>query len=292
MDNKALAQFIKTELSRAISRIETLVLKVGHPRQQDETRAEPAHGTDNQRSDTRPAVPAPAPANSKQSKRSVNTPRPRRKITIRLWRQFKRLFLKKDRLERVAFIAGISYAAVTFVQWRDLRHNFAADQRAWIRVEINMPVTLTSDFAILGQMRNVGKSPASKVDGQIVVQIVNADEAPSFNGQVHQYVWTNIVFPSDFSEFSTGRTPNNTDGSVRPLDAEEMRRLSSGTAYLAVFGVVTYRDYFGDHWTRFCVPKGYQTGVRQYSSKSCVGWNDVGEGPIGFTGGPKETEKK
>src|ERR1022692_1442745 len=34
-------------------------------------------------------------------------------------------------LEGTAFAFGIFYAVVTFWQWRDLRHNFKVDERAW-----------------------------------------------------------------------------------------------------------------------------------------------------------------
>src|SRR5579872_5423243 len=37
-------------------------------------------------------------------------------------------------LQTTGIIFAIGYAVITFLQWRDLRHNFQVDERAWLDV--------------------------------------------------------------------------------------------------------------------------------------------------------------
>jgi hypothetical protein len=175
----------------------------------------------------------------------------------RKWWKSKSFQWYKDRFEIIALVAGVGYAVVTYLQWRDLRGNFASAQRSWIRVDLGIPAKLDPSASIAILLRNIGKSPALRLEGGVMVQVVDADSSPSFpKGTVNlRKILANMLFPSDEVSFNSGRTPNNPDGTVRPLDAEESRRLAAGDAYLAIWGIIAYRDGFGDHWTRFCTSK-------------------------------------
>ena len=181
----------------------------------------------------------------------------------------------------IAAGGAIFYAGIAYRQWRDLRHNFAVDERAWLKVEVGMPPSLSPEAQVVVNIRNVGKSPALNLFGGVIVQIVDAKSAPSFppSGTAEfRKMAMNMVFPSDQTSFSSGRSPNNPDGTLRPLTDEEMRSLATGNTYLAAFGVIAYRDQFGDHWTRFCAPKSYQGGPKDFYWGSCILWNAVGDG--------------
>lgn len=196
----------------------------------------------------------------------------------------------KARLEIAAIPFIIGYAVVTFFQWRDLRHNFEVDQRGWIKVNVDMPTALGPQSPVVVGMQNVGKSPALELFGGVVVQLVDAKSAPSFPSgtQIRQFE-ASMLFPSEPISFDSGRTPANPDGTLRPLDEREMGRLTSGNAYLAAFGVIAYKDQFGDHWTRFCSSKSYQAGPRDFHWRSCVRWNAVGDGLTKW-GSPSDLE--
>lgn len=182
----------------------------------------------------------------------------------------------------IAASGAILYGWIAFSQWRDLRHNFEVDQRAWLKVEVEMPARpLNSQTPVVVTVRNVGKSPALKLFGGVIVQVVDAKSAPSYppsgKGEMRQ-VAVNMIFPADLTTFSSGRTPNNLDGTMRPLSDDEMRSLSAGDSYLAAFGIIAYQDQFGDHWTRFCAPKSYQAEPKDFYWRSCILWNAVGDG--------------
>jgi hypothetical protein len=188
----------------------------------------------------------------------------------------------------LGFAAAAVYAWIAYGQWHDLQHNFTVEQRAWIKVEVEMPMILKADSAIPLSIRNIGKSPALSLHGIVAAEIVDADKSPSLDPSPAKTVlktrdiWANMLFPTDHADITTGRTPNNKDGSVRPLTPEELSRLASGKAYFAAFGIVAYKDQFGDHWTRFCQPKSYQAGPATFHTGPCFAWNAVGDGPTGW----------
>jgi hypothetical protein len=57
----------------------------------------------------------------------------------RCWNLVRRLKWKSA-LEVIGIIAGIGYAIITFLQWRDLGRNFKDSQRAWVGPNFTVPV--------------------------------------------------------------------------------------------------------------------------------------------------------
>jgi hypothetical protein len=287
MDNRALADFIRTELSKVTSAISKLAVKISaladNPREQKPETIAPKQTAADKAEDSKARVPivSPAPANPREPNRGTRPRFPRRTFRRRVWRQFKRIFCKKDRWERIGIAFGIAYAITTILQWHDLRSNFAAEQRAWIKVDWGFATKLDPLMPVVVYLHNVGKSVALRIQGGVIVQVVDADKSPSFplgTTVTIRRTFINTMFPSESTSFDSGRTPNNPDGTIRPLEAEELRKLASGEAYLATFGIIAYRDQFGDHWTRFCTWKGFQSGMRDFHTGSCLDWNQVGEG--------------
>jgi hypothetical protein len=194
----------------------------------------------------------------------------------------------KTRIEIVALIAGVGYAIITYLQWQDLRHNFAVDQRAWLTFKLHRSadtpeiesVTFTSNQPVTYPFRlvNVGKTPAINIEAHVFVDIVDAQHEPAL-GDVdirpshhpHGRITSGIVFPNDDLAHQITRPAK--DSSPMLATPEEVSSIASGNAYLAVYGIATYDDILGaHHWTRFCRWIG---GRGTFRAESCTKYNSV-----------------
>lgn len=182
MDNKALADFIRLEISRLSATINKLVHLLNTPGKQNPTSiaSEGAAEDEGDRAPGTTSVVAPRPANPDKTKKSRRYAAPRRTLKWKAWRWTRRIFLKKDRLERVGICFGVAYAIVTIIQWRDLRQNFKIDQRAWVSIGFALPATITPNASVVVEAKNVGKSPAVRSAGDYLFQVIDSDSAPSF----------------------------------------------------------------------------------------------------------------
>jgi hypothetical protein len=62
-------------------------------------------------------------------------------------------------------------------------------------------------------------------------------------------------------------------GGANLATEEEVVGIRDGKLYLAVYGVIAYRDVFGvDHWTHFCKWEG-ENGT--FQAKKCTQYNSV-----------------
>jgi hypothetical protein len=225
------------------------------------------------------AIP-PSPASPNQPKQSAQTRTPRRNFGRRVWRWIKRIFLKRDRLERIGILFGVAYAITTILQWRDLRRNFVTDERAWVNIApleqlTTMPVDSVQALIINARMVNSGKTPATKgIHIECVVEIVKATTPPSFDYNGFRAI-TDIplIFPTHVSDVPCMKSTGNILNPV-PVTPDQRRDLKSGALYLAIFGKIDYRDQFGPHWTHFCWWQGFAEGA-MVASRPCVDYNDV-----------------
>jgi hypothetical protein len=180
-------------------------------------------------------------------------------------------------LQTGGVIAGIGYAVVTFWQWRDLRHNFQVDQRAWIKATVIWTGFPSTEQTLI-RIANTGKSVAISPHAVAIMEIVNAKSEPSlmWKFRPHQNVQFSLDFPGDIEEpFPlTFFAENN---SARKLSEAEKQSLTAGTSYVVASGLVIYSDQFGEHWTRFCSWQGFAKDA-SFSSRPCVAWNAVGDG--------------
>jgi len=197
-------------------------------------------------------------------------------------------------LEGGGIVSVILYAYVTWVQWRDLRHNFEIDQRAWVRMKyakldrVDEKAPLTSWELTVN---NVGKSPALNSQLDAVLEVVPRDSAPSFNfGKAHSAAIFSILFPGDEQPMPIGFSAlkEGLGGGVTPrtLSNTEVHDLVIGSAYLAMIAQASYSDQFGSHWTRFCIWKAFVDPFEldKFNARSCVAWDSVGDGtppPLG-----------
>ena len=186
-----------------------------------------------------------------------------------------------QRLEAAGIVFAMAYAIVTGLQWWDLRQNFKIDQRAWVKVRYQFlpdqldPKKPLDRWLVVGV--NAGKSVATGVHMKTQFEIVPSSASPSYSF-IKQHGEGDIspLFPGDDSGFVPAFL-ESTKTAPRALRADEIDDLTKGLSYLAVFGIVTYKDQFGPHWTRFCFWKSFAT-QGNFNADSCVEWNTVGDG--------------
>ncbi|HVN92904.1 MAG TPA: hypothetical protein VMT38_04380 [Terracidiphilus sp.] len=148
--------------------------------------------------------------------------------------------------------------------------------RAWLTVTRNPPFpTLEKiDYLVFPwEIENTGKTPTGPVSIDVVVEIVNSGEEPSFNysqGHVLQMfgtVFPNKALPFQAILFKSDQTPAR-------LSPEDRKKLSKGKAYLATFGKINYSDSFGPHWTQFCEWDHFATPI-SVNALDCANYNKV-----------------
>lgn len=195
---------------------------------------------------------------------------------------------KRFVVEWVTLVFVIVYAGITgwiayinHSQWKDLRHNFAAQERAWIEIkEVDPPPKIDEDtvFNAWGvKITNPGKSIALEVHIYGHMEIVDKEMSPSFSFPENHFFQIDgaAFFPGSEGTFPIGfdQFPN-----PRALTKDEIQTLLRGDAYLAAYVEVLYRDQFGWHWTRYCGWRGFAYRITYFQSRSCVVWNTVGDG--------------
>jgi len=188
----------------------------------------------------------------------------------------------KTRLELIGILVAVGYGVVTYLEWRDLRRNFQAEQRSWIKIKltptkwsqdtpVDLPLTLT----------NIGKSPITYLQADGVVEFVDANSSPSFKmKQQHANLWQmDILFPSDYSKFDEFIFDPVTK-QHNPPKPSEVDGFNTGKMYIATFGLIQYFDQFGMHWYRFCewISSDTISVPIQFQSAGCVSWNRTGDG--------------
>ena len=110
----------------------------------------------------------------------------------------------KVMLEIVGIPFAIAYAVVTFFQWRDLRHNFEVDQRAWLKIVLSWPDPITTVPATAKLIfQNTGKSVMTSIYAESSFEIVKSDSPPSFSlKKMHNPTSEASLFPTDASDSS------------------------------------------------------------------------------------------
>ena len=148
--------------------------------------------------------------------------------------------------------------------------------RAWIRPLNDGPFPALKDIRHLvfpWKIDNVGKTPAGPITINIVVEIVDSKNEPSFDyskGHVKQLFGT--VFSGEDLPFQA--VLFRADKSLGELTTPETQKLQNGDAYLATFGMITYSDSFGPHWTHLCQWKNF-AATMSANTVACATYNRV-----------------
>ena len=162
-------------------------------------------------------------------------------------------------------------------------------ERAWVYIEIlaqtfhwevNKPL-----FAPV-ILRNNGHTPATNIYGQGVVDIISVGEGPRFvyKGRPRAIFKAGTMYPDsplsfafNTSKFKVGTSDIESNVEPLPLSAKAVQDINEGTAYIAVYGIITYQDIFGvEHFTRFCAFNSPKISAAiEESAKSCAEYNKI-----------------
>ncbi len=168
----------------------------------------------------------------------------------------------KRALEILAVLGLGVYCTLTFMQWRDFRHNFETDERGWISPSFTFnseKVFLEGDAFVPGKMfdgyavikiLNSGKTPIFRTESHVWVEILDHDSPPTFTwqGSMHTITYGGLIFPGKSVDIESHRF--RLSGEIfNPTDAE-IEALRSDTDYVVAYGYTVYSDSFGMHWTR------------------------------------------
>jgi hypothetical protein len=262
-----------TNLEKAVHRLEDLIGTGKH-----HNKAVEQQGHSDQKSEDAPwptAIIPPTPKNTGDSKRGSDTPIPWWKRTLR------RISGKALRWnwwrvpEGLGIIAVIWYAAITHLQWQDLRHNFEADQRAWVGfIELEEPnEPAVGNFRAGISAENRGKTPA--VHAKIRIGISEPYCLALLPSDPFQLVHT---MPKTVE---TSLLPNHPQKSgivgisISADDFRDLRDLEKKPGCrLLVFASVDYCDVFGHaHFRHFC--SYWQRSGKEFDI--CESYNDGDE---------------
>jgi len=149
-------------------------------------------------------------------------------------------------IEGLTLIAVVVYAVVTYYQWRDLRCNFAAEQRAWVMPFKYGEAVDDSGYVVGARVfyRNTGKTPALRAFA-VANWVPRKEMIPTRDTQPVSGV-ASLSLPPD----------GETDKTI-PIPADTVRLIMAGNSCGYIFGTVWYDDIFGhSHWVEFCAKVG------------------------------------
>jgi hypothetical protein len=264
-------------LTKRVVSLERIVQELSNaPRKQDE--APPHYEHDATKEDHRAKRKAPFSANVTPGPEQANGAKNKWYKTAFWW--IVRVIWNFKFLEGVGILAVIVYAVLTYLQWKDLSHNFRIDERAWLEVRRKGDTggmfalgTLTPGDTIQPQklvLTNIGKSPAMNIEIRSSSEIAYNEVGPTFGYEVTAFSAAGMSFPNRPWEFPGGAYLN--------LDESLQRKFFGGRAFLATYGTVTFNDIFGiTHWAKFCVWEIAGTVEPQNfkGAKACSDYNSV-----------------
>jgi hypothetical protein len=166
----------------------------------------------------------------------------------------------KKVLEVLAVVIALGYAVVTFCMWRDLKHNFTVDERAWVAaIAISDAPRIDKPFDVVVRIRNTGKTFAKETGVVDAAEPLLQDQSPDFAGELSRKPTSvTVLAPNgDFVSTIHVRLPDDKQTLSKPgLDAM-IGELKSERMRLVIHGRITYKDIFDSpHWTTFCFNLG------------------------------------
>lgn len=182
-------------------------------------------------------------------------------------------------LERIGILAVIVSTVVTTFGWRDQRENFRYEHRAWLKVDFKL---LQAPITIGENISNIGKSPIIRSETRSWIEILKNNQVPSLDPRpIPNLSQFHLLYPTDSYTFPIWRYSK--DKLVVPITDDERNSLHAGTSYVAVYGVTTYTDQFGEHWGKFCMwTSAFAIQPNdpniQYSAGPCATFNATGDG--------------
>ena len=260
-----------TKLERAVADLQKSQLEtVSSPREHNPESVGDQSDSSQERTS---APPAPPIVNNPKANRPDAKSRAKNAKPWRVWLVEKVIRRWVRWLQVLGIIAGIAYALVTYFQWRDLRKNFRDTERAWLKIEPAWPTS--PDGSVVLTVSNLGKSVAFRTQVNVWVEAVDQFSLPPLDEKgMHGGAEWGLIFPGDKQRLPAER--NRPDGSgFWPFTESEKADVISGKMYVVAYGIATYNDAFGYHWTRYCSWKSY--GNKDSAAEPCVAYEAVGD---------------
>jgi hypothetical protein len=145
----------------------------------------------------------------------------------------------------------------THIQLADAQKTARLEQQAWVQlgvVDENFRPVPNAPLVVSFRTTNVGKIPASKVNADFYIEIVESNVPPTFDFQrTHVGNFGGVLFPSaKFETPAAWLLPNTTLADPPKLPEDIWHRLMEGQEYVALYAQATYTDAYGDHWLKWC----------------------------------------
>lgn len=167
----------------------------------------------------------------------------------------------------VASLLGVIYSV------NSSKRALEATDRAWIKIDVGWPANPNGTAMLT--VSNLGKSVAVRTQVSVWIETDDAASAPPLkeNG-LHGIQQWGLIFPGDKDSYPAERGQSN--GTLWPFTASERSDLLSGAKYVVAYGIASYNDQFGYHWTRYCSWKLYAgSGAR---AEPCTAYEAIGDG--------------
>jgi hypothetical protein len=155
------------------------------------------------------------------------------------------------------------------------------EERAWLVVvpkgTVAFPLNVAPQADVI--ITNTGKSSATRIMESFYVQIVPNGKAIDFEAQVpHSGLYNGLAIPNTPQELTILRQRTRVGhpdiNEPDPVTLEEQTAIANGKSWIAVHGIVRYRDIFGqDHWIKYCGWSGAKPGA--YDSGTCTEYNST-----------------
>jgi hypothetical protein len=174
---------------------------------------------------------------------------------------YKSLKRWKTILEVVAIPFAIGYAFVTFFQWRDLRSNFTADQRAWVLATgfvLSAEPMVGQSFSVRTRIQNSGKTPA--IDFAFQDAVTFGSQPPRCFEWIPNAPTNRGIVPANANDFFVQ------SGVPFTVTARQFPSYQAKTTFLYFIGMIRYQDVFSkQHWSRFCAFHPYGEPLTQFT---------------------------
>lgn len=178
----------------------------------------------------------------------------------------------------------------------DADAHFSLDERAWIAVGVaNGTLFEGKPLYISTRIMNNGRTPARKVTGDFIVEMVSPSAKPEFlyEGRHRFHLPEVTVMPNapiDFPVYGVSQDKKYPIGKPSPeiIYTHEMRiQVEKGSRIIVMYGRVTYEDVFGGrHWVNFCTLGGPEkfggADVANIFATGCDGYNNSEESQLPF----------
>jgi hypothetical protein len=149
------------------------------------------------------------------------------------------------------------------------------DEKAWLIFDTDysdrLKLRKSEEIFVPIQLRDIGKTPARKIDGFVVIEELKTGDAPRFDKSIFIPLRAGIIWP----EFPQNTMAMERTSEKKPVIAtsQKMDQYAKGDLAFAVWGRITYEDIFHEsHWTQFCHTISSKPSAH---SKQCADYNEI-----------------